>query len=337
MQKYFHSKLYVVFTLVILVSFAYGIFASGYYGVALKKNAPEKSAILGDVPSETLRWNARMDEVGAREAYKEFKSAYASEPFDSQHAVAHVIGDLLYEHEGLQGIGICDEAFAFGCYHSFFAKVFADFGEEMIDDLDAECIKMFGKDNMTGCEHGIGHGILEYMGHANLTRTLEACTRTAQPSPFFGCTSGVFMEFNNPTIWDGGRVYTETRKLDKMKPYEPCESIPDNFRESCYFEISLWWKEVFKGDFDKIGELCGAIKAEQGRTACFSGTGSVVAATAEYDALKTVELCKKMRSGSDLCRINALWRFTGFGVKDKKTVDILCAGVTPHEHFRCAL
>ncbi len=297
----------------------------------------EESIKLGDVPTESLRFSKRIKEIGAEKTYEEFKKVYRDEPFDSQHGIAHVMGELLYANEGLRGIGICDSSFAFGCYHSFFSKVFSNYGEEMIDDLAAMCEEKY-KENKTGCEHGIGHGILEYMGSDALVKALDACKKTRQANPFFGCTSGVFMENNNRTFWEGGNARSEMRKLNKDDPYEPCDTIvPKEFRESCYFEISLWWKEVYHHDFTKIGSLCSKLLKEQEQAACFLGTGTVVSAVADFAIEKTISLCREMGEGEDLCRIAASWRFSSLGSAAREEGKKLCDGVTPHGEYRCTV
>src|SRR3989338_2641211 len=162
-------------------------------------------------------WSARIDSIGTARAYGEFKEAYEAQDSKFQHLAAHVMGSLLYEKEGLAGLGICDATFAFGCYHSFFGSAVSKEGIGAIKDFDRICMEKFGPWG-TGCPHGIGHGILEYMGHEKLDEALAACAHTTQKHPLLGCTSGVFMEYNFPVLIGKEEASSQVRKWNPDSP-----------------------------------------------------------------------------------------------------------------------
>lgn len=263
------------------------------------------------VIKEKKIWSERIESVGAERAYAEYKETFATAPFSAQHLLAHMMGELLYEKEGIDGLKICDATFAFGCYHSFFGRALSEKGTDVITLLDASCVRAYGPLG-TGCQHGIGHGIVEYMGGKDIAKALDLCSKTTQLKALFGCTSGVFMEYNTPTITSGVDAESQTRLFDIRKPYDPCDgAVAERYRESCYYEIVAWWQRSLSADYTKMGALCLGIKKATERDACLLGVGNTVAPSTLYDVAKTIDMCTKMpnRISEILCRAGASWSF----------------------------
>lgn len=270
-------------------------------------DVPQNSAIA------SLReiWSKRIEEIGTRNAYAEFKEQTFPLDFGLQHLRAHMMGELLYEKEGIAGLAVCDASFAFGCYHSFFGRALSEHGDSVISELDAACVKQYGPLG-TGCQHGIGHGIVEYTGGVDIRAALKLCVRTTQLRPYFGCTSGVFMEYNTPTIVAAASSRNSIRDLNTEDPYEPCDTtVPKEFRESCYYELASWWHSVLHGDFEKMGSLCVQITAGREREACLLGIGTIAAPLLSYDVTKTIAVCENMpdKNAQIFCRAGASWSF----------------------------
>ncbi len=241
-------------------------------------------------------WETRIDAVGAAKTYDEYKKAYKDKPFAEQHVAAHRMGALLYRKVGFDGFSVCDPSFAFGCYHAFFGQVLAERGVESVVSLARACRERYGEENSSGCEHGIGHGLMEHLGRGKLLRALELCETTGQREPFFGCTSGAFMEYNTATIFNDGVARIDTRAMDPDNPHEPCNTVvPEKQRPSCYYEISLWWKAVLGLDFEKVGNMCADAPGELERDACYRGWGTVVAENIDYRPDRALEACGLIR------------------------------------------
>jgi hypothetical protein len=286
--------------------------------------------------SEKQRWSGEIDRIGAQAAYEEFKSAYQDKSFGTQHTVAHIFGQLLYEKMGLQGLTICDATFAFGCFHSFFSRAFSEKGLGIVLQANEACIEKYSAGG-TGCLHGIGHGIIDYLGHDKLVESLAVCTKTTQVNPLFGCTSGVFMEYNVPVIIDSERSYTKFRDLNSANPYEPCNTIvPGQFRESCYYEMGQWWDKVYFGDYQKIGQLCAGIDNSTWQRSCFLGVGNVAAPSSQYEVGATISKCQQMptEEGRLICRTGASWSFMGYPPKKSLSASI-CAGLDQESSKKC--
>lgn len=257
------------------------------------------------------------EEVDAADEYATFKAEYAEKPFAAQHLAAHRMGQKLYEELGIEGFGVCDESFAFGCYHAFFGGAITDKGTLIVSELADACRKRFG-DNSTGCEHGIGHGLIEQFGREGLLEALALCDATRQNMPLFGCTGGVFMEYNSAVTFPDGNAIVNVREPDQGNLHAPCTDVPEKYRTSCYFEIGLWWKQVLGSDYARIGNMCRAAATESERDACARGWGTVIAENVEYDPEKAGEHCGTIDDVqlADACKLGVAMRFFGTGTHD---------------------
>jgi hypothetical protein len=237
-------------------------------------------------------WSNRIEAIGPKLANREFTERYAKEPFGNQHLLAHMWGSLLYSKEGLNGIENCDSSFAFGCYHGFLGNAIATNGLTIVSDIDKKCIEAYGALG-TGCQHGIGHGILEYLGHDQLQKSLDSCLQTAQANPLFGCTSGVFMEYNMPLILDDKGAIFKPRPFDSLFPYGPCPGLSKaEFRLSCYFELGEWWNSSI--DYKQMGLYCGKLKDDKEQELCYQGVGRIAAESSSYNKDVILKDCQNM-------------------------------------------
>lgn len=298
------------------------LMAGAFVAVAIRSGGS-----LGEQKDATGDWNTQIARQGAKAAYAEFKDTYADEPFAVQHSAAHAFGAALYQEEGLGGLAVCDPAFAYGCYHSLFGYAFAEAGSiAIVEELDAVCVDRYGETD-TGCQHGIGHGLMEFLGPGQLSEALEACAMTTQPTPLYGCTSGVFMEFNNPLLFTDDGPRTQLRPISDDTLHSPCDRVASRFQESCYHEISLWWRHAYSADHAILGGLCAdAVGGASSRRACYLGLGNLIASSAEYRADAVLEACATMPDsvGDVLCRVGAVTRLKGTG-SDDAAAEQVCA------------
>jgi len=261
-----------------------------------------------------------IEEKGGEEAYAAFLAQVPSNSIEP-HSQAHAFGEALYEVEGLPGLQACDASFEFGCYHSFFgAAVYAE-GIETLPQFNEACRNKYRNKNLP-CEHGIGHGVLVYTDYDNLEKALELC-ETINTMPTGGCSSGVFMEYNFHTMDDTDRG-SFVRASDDL--YNPCNTLPERFQASCYFEQVQWWQQMFHGDFKKIGELCAALSEDSAAyTACYNGAGNYAAAQGHLVLEDTAALCAQMPSEKTkgLCHEGASWLIYGNG-ENKEDAPALC-------------
>ncbi len=269
-----------------------GTFFSTLLFLFFQKN---QSPVFPPSPKNSISfWQERVARVGPENTYKEFKTDYSNKTFPEQHTTAHLIGEVLYTALGLEGFSVCDASFAFGCYHSFMGQAIASHTTAIVPLLAQQCKDLYGK-NSSGCEHGIGHGILEYLGPSHLLEALALCKTTEQRDPLSGCTSGIFMEYNSGTVFENGTAHITNREPDIKNHHAPCNSIvPAEFRPSCYHEISLWWKNTLKATYQEIGVFCSSSQEAFERESCYRGWGAVVAEEAEYNPEFAEEICNVM-------------------------------------------
>jgi len=275
-------------------------------------------------------WVEEIKTKGPTNAYQAFLSLNAKRPFGIQHDAAHVIGEALYIALGAKGVAVCDQAFSFGCYHGLFSFAISEHGTELVPLLDGECQKL--KSDQGACQHGIGHGILQYFGYDRLNEALKACGLAERIDEISGCPSGVFMEYNVPLV-EGQDGFSEVvpRSFQEGNPYEPCGTVPNEFRASCYYELPQWWQRSFQDDYAVIGRLCAEIPDDEYIRGCFVKTGDLIAHNGQENLDIVKELCSKMPTsyGEGACLFSAaqtLWTFV-WAPETKEVAADLCVYV----------
>lgn len=277
-----------------------------------------------------------IERLGAPRAYAAFSAAYGPEPFEIQHNAAHLFGEALYDVKRLKGIAACDQTFNFGCYHGFMSRAIAREGLLVVRELDRVCKSDTAAP--TACEHGIGHGILEFVGHAKLLPALDACKLTNQQDPVAGCTSGVFMEYNVPLeTMEGGAVAVQARPLvDTQKPFDICPDMPDQYRQSCYQELPQWWIQVLTTDIGEMGKICSTAETEVLRIVCYNGITKIVPSQGQYSPSTIITMCSSMPNDTERtrCLVGASWGLVNNVGLVEEAAEV-CAQVPAAEQYRC--
>ena len=117
------------------------------------------------------------------------------------------------------------------------------------------------------------------------------------------------MEYNRPGI---NTQFLGLRKLESEEDiYEPCSSLPEMFKKSCFYEQSQWWVDIYQKDYQKVGLLCKGIEVEGERKNCFFGIGIRAAEVGGYDIGNTINSCNQMPELEDQvdCKSAAVWVF----------------------------
>ena len=291
----------------------------GAYG-ALRIAAPParpissvRAAMLEDVKKE-----------GGARAYAAFKAAYRARDFAAQHSAAHLFGSVLYDVEGIHGIRVCDTDFNYGCFHGFIAEAVATEGIDSVHELSDACKAV---ERPAPCEHGIGHGLVEYLGPDKLTAALDACENTYQADPIGGCRSGVFMEFNIPVSFgEDGQAVSSIRPHQGSGMYDPCPALDRKYQQSCYYSLPQWWNAL-NYSFPYAGTLCADIKDSKNAQACATGLGAIAGPASHYVVETARTLCPDtLGELKDLCSANVAAAFA-FNADKKDDARELCAQV----------
>jgi hypothetical protein len=226
--------------------------------------------------------------LGPSRAYAAFSDAVRDKDYSQAHNAAHLFGAVLFDVKGLSAISTCDASYGFGCYHGFIIEAVAGRGVSVIRDLDAACKKT---PQPTACEHGIGHGILEYLGHDHLKEALVTCDLTKPTDPIAGCRSGVFMEYNVPLVFDSeSSAFVAARKAKQTSPVDPCPTLDAVYQPACYYGLPQWWQQAYGPDAHKMATFCAtAPKALE--SDCALGIGTLAASMSHTDAQKAIGYC----------------------------------------------
>ncbi len=290
-----------------------------------KPQDPLKVLWAGNYVKEKEGWWDDINRYGTTKAYEMFKEDAGGRPAGIQHTFAHIFGELIYKKEGMDGIKLCDATFSYGCYHSLAGKAIIEHGLSAVKDLDKACFTVKGASPL-GCLHGIGHGILGYVGYGRLTDALEACGETSWDGPLGGCPGGVFMEYNFHTM--ESVEGTKVRKPGEESIYEPCSSLPVGFKQECFYNQAQWWTDLYSREYSKVGKLCDAISSVPEREACLRGLGDSIVGRTGHDPVAAVAACKTMESSRSelLCRQGA-YRVVFADIKTRLEASRLCEGL----------
>lgn len=298
-----------------------------YEQMYAKPEDPLRVLWAGNYGKERQKWSLNIDRHGVKEAYELFKKDGEGKPFGVQHTFAHIFGELIYDEKGIEGISDCDPTFSFGCYHSLAGKAIIESGLSVVKDLDKACNKGFDSPN-NGCLHGIGHGILGYVGYDNLDAALASCRDTWMIEPLGGCPGGVFMEYNFHTM--ESVESSKARPLDPAKPNDPCDSVEGAFTQQCYYYQALWWPHVVGKDYAKVESLCGSVPDRSDRRACFLGMGEAVTTHTSFNAAETRALCDAVSDPEERlwCKEGA-WRIYYAAPNTRPMASQMCQGLLP--------
>lgn len=254
--------------------------------VHLSGESKAKSEV-SDLKSLENTFRTLVKEVGAEQAYAEFRNAYGGTA--EKHMVGHVLGAFLWESMKLKGLAVCDSSFAFGCYHEYIARALLEYGPEETEKLGRLCFE----GAKAGCPHGIGHGLFEYFGAMRITDALHTCDRLKGIwKTVEHCERGVFMAYNIPSPMQEsfGKIPSTTIHT----PYEPCDTniIPDAFKTSCYF--SLPQRFLHEGNPpEDVSRYCATVPPSY-RKACFLGIGIDLPSLLSFEQDRIIEICETM-------------------------------------------
>ena len=211
---------------------------------------------------EKISWEKEIQIKGPKEAWEEFKKTQKDLGSAKKHENAHLFGSILYKTIGIGGVGICDDSFNYACYHSLLGDAIMDNGTSIVDYANKYCMRLGGWSTIA-CQHGIGHGAIGATDYNidMLREALIVCNSIDKNKSLFGCSNGVFMEYNFRTLHSGKRSY---REIDPDNLMFPCNKLPKEFGEACYFAQPQWWITMFRQESEKkyesVGKLCLKLK-----------------------------------------------------------------------------
>lgn len=292
---------------------AAGVLLAGFFVFAHASFEREKIQLKSTPREISENLTQALDTLGREEVYRQLKEAYGGSDFRTQHIAAHIFGELLFEREGVDGYAVCDSAYSFGCFHGFSERAIQEKGLGVLTEIDTFCINRYGLSRQD-CQHGLGHGILEYFGSNRIVEALDVCRSLTWQEQLFGCVGGVFMEYNFPVLIGEDSAEVSVRPHQNDHPYDPCPTLPENYRPACYYEIPQWWDNVYGKDYQTMGELCHAIRSPEERKSCYRGFGNVLAPSTNYTSEIASRACASLPfDGRSLCATEAALSFLAGG------------------------
>lgn len=249
-----------------------------------------------NVPALRAEFEALIHSKGEEAAYRSFVETHSLESL-AAHSLMHLFGETLYAVSGVEAVVVCGPELEYGCYHGFFTRAVAAQGLSVVAQLDAACRSTTGEE-ITACQHGLGHGIIEFLGVDKIEESLAACEQVQHDSSLAGCFSGVFMQYNVPqTVAENGTFQSSTRTpLDPGAPYDPCPTLDAAYQPSCYHSLGHWWEKLYAPHYERIGRLCDEVPDYAFRTTCFHGLATAITSSAGFKSPKIIEWCRMMPS-----------------------------------------
>lgn len=211
------------------------------------------------------------------------------------HEFAHIIGNGLYEREGLPGIKICDAAFAFGCYHGVSEKILQDMGRGALTAIEEQCLAVFPKQESlraASCIHGLGHGLLAFEG-LSARAALGDC-QGLSPDLRTYCYDGVFMEYFSSVV---------KPEAEPADPWEECWGFAADFQGNCVRYQALALQQRGGKTAHDLGLACRELGSAGLRNICFESIGFHAAQIAKgaEDKIKRACAFEADTAGQNIC------------------------------------
>ncbi len=218
------------------------------------------------------------------------------------HEFSHIIGNEAYRQMNLDAVQICDQSFAFGCFHGVTEAMLLKEGPKRIKDIESGCLKFFPPQistDYTGCIHGAGHGVYTWEA-GNLGKALKDCDIfDIKYRPF--CYDGVFME-NASNL--------ENNVFNKKDPWKICTDLDDAYHYNCARYQSQVFLTIFNNqpDFIKqIGENCAKGPTLLLSETCYQSLGFFVSQNSMGKVQPILDKCSSIleENGVAMCIIGA--------------------------------
>jgi hypothetical protein len=313
------SIIYYFLALIVLTVCVLGIIGMFFYlqkNTSLPLNHPK---YLIDYRQVKV-FEEEITKKGASVVYQEIKSNTTNESYLYKHNIAHLFGKALYKTLNKSGIQICDTELSFGCYHGLFVEAILNEGLNSIEQLDKDC-QTAREGIYTACQHGIGHGLVEYFGRDHIDKALEQCKRI-QKHVLLGCSSGVFMEYFFPAPIS----HRTNPTIDALSPFEICRDIDPVFVNSCIYEIPRLWKQ-FEPDFRNLIDRCQRLPVPIQQKSCYRGIGHATGDTNNPNPLDSQNKCNLIANSRSrmYCLSGATWFYSTLAIPDiYQASQILC-------------
>lgn len=316
-------------------------------------------------PDLSVYFTNLAERKGAAYAYEVLKRIPVPPNID-MHLMGHVVGDILYRQEGLEGIKICTHDFRNACSHSIVVGLFLEKGTAALPEIADACrAAPGGSGAYTMCFHGLGHGVLAYADY-DMEKAISLCKKTGTAAyhnrEYIECVGGTVMEligggFHDRELWAQARP----KYLNPTDPLGLCTGsiMPTDAREICIVYATPYLFEVVGAnagspraeDFAKAFKYCDALPVwdRQNRDACFGGFGKEFVGLAlgrdirsatvanisgeQYQRVYEWCLLAQHKDGTAACLTHAMNSFYWGGENDRTIALQFCATIPVQDQY----
>lgn len=231
----------------------------------------------GHLSSNVMRLYA--DVFGLEKMYATYATAIEKMPVGPQHRAGHILGEVLYEREGMKALDRCGQRFTGACVHQIASQYVAALGTDSATEIISKCTTQTGA-LLGTCAHAVGHG-LTYMSKydpSKLEENLNMCdTLDIKPvDPVQSCYAGVFMEYNMRYV---EYEYPNPRTVEG-DPLTTCEGLSSQLhKRMCVFWTIPWlhaaqYNFAFSSEIiSELGNICARVTDTEQRRDCFYSIG----------------------------------------------------------------
>jgi hypothetical protein len=220
------------------------------------------------------------------------------------HGVAHIVGEVSAKEDPSalgETLRQCTRDCGFGCFHGAALGGLSK-NPKLLDSLDSICAAFSGSafpgQELTACEHSLGHGLAELAGR-DPQKSFLLCDKLSSASAREACGTGVLMELIEGPILDHGvtllklpddiedfcrtlpGAYAKTclinvgsyeyKRSGNLKlSFARCASLPLSLAQNCAKDLGTDFHFMFSGDAHGIIGACGAGEGRQ-REMCLKG------------------------------------------------------------------
>lgn len=288
------------------------------FGVRVSR--PERAA-MSDESLDAIK--RRIESDGVQAVYTYLKERYAYDPLIA-HDLAHLVGRVAYQQLGEHAFAICDNQFAFGCFHGLLEELIRTRGTEALDAARAACNALGAQGAVASCIHGVGHGM--YTWKSDVAAALMLCDALAENEKIY-CFDGVFMEY-----YSGSMKNPRERMLATIddKTWDFCLGFKPQFQSQCVRNHSLQLAYANPDHISTVTAACGFLTGDL-RGFCVNSVGLYASQIARGSIEVPEKLCAAFTNTTDrgTCVSAAATEFIFQGLSEKTTRMICDRANTP--------
>lgn len=259
-----------------------------------RRKATATPAALSATDFRALEEKKQLDQLeqlaqakGGANAWQFVKESYTAANQSSlggrAHDLAHFVGGIIFNQQGLAGISLCDPTFAFGCYHGFTEAAFAN-SLDALQPLAQVCLQVGqeGTGPWSSCIHGIGHGVATYFESQELAPALTTCDQLGAGATF--CHDGVFMEL---------AISAPPSLYNQQEPLALCRGVAPAYQPACGRNILAAMQSRFKLPAVQVARECLAAKAAFTES-CLDSLGFSIANAVSSNPQQIIDGCGQL-------------------------------------------